>query len=712
MLTSIVILTYNKLNFTIQCIESIRKYTHKSDYELIVVDNHSTDGTVEWLKEQNDIKCIFNEFNAGFPRGCNQGIEAATGDNILLLNNDVIATENWLQNLVNALYSDPTIGAVGPVTNSAAYYSTIPVSFNTFDEMQSFAKNYNITDSNEWEERVKLIGFCLLIKREVIEKVGLLDELFSPGNFEDDDYSFRIQLAGYKLLICKDTFIYHYGSQSWKEKPDEYYSLLKENEHKFSRKWGFNPSYSTFIRNEIINLIEEPAEKKINVLEVGCACGATLVKIKNKYKYAEIHGIELNENAAEIAKLYANVTDQNIENAELKFKQNYFDYIIFADVLEHLYDPWKVLTEIKKYLKADGKVLISIPNVMHFSLLKQVINGTWTYSESGLLDRTHVRFFTLHEIIKALEDAGYRNVEYQMITVPKTSEDQELIDKLCELSNDNLKQQYEAYQYIIKSSVGDELEVLINKLAKNENEICSKDLEEINKYEINQVTNYVEEINISKENKIGLLNLIAISNYQNNVGDRVLPFLEKAFVLDKNNKDTIYNIAFLLNSLGEYTLAQKYVKEVKYLDHELDLLNQEIESNITKKRQKKLLLLVRRMETKTNFSESVKLFLEILKKEMLSVNHVIQTIKKSSNNCIETFNMLAQICFQENLKEFSLPFLIAAYEEDSEDKDTLFNLGLINYELGLYKQAQKYLESINEADSEIDEIMEKIKKSI
>ncbi|MGG5255315.1 glycosyltransferase, partial [Neobacillus sp. SM06] len=448
MLTSIVILTYNKLDYTKQCVESIRKYTHKNEYELIVVDNYSVDGTVEWLKEQSDIKCIFNEINAGFPKGCNQGIEIATGDNILLLNNDVIVTENWLQNLVTALYSEPTIGAVGPVTNSAAYYSTIPVSFRTLDEMQSFAKNYNITDSNEWEERVKLIGFCMLIKREVIEKVGLLDEIFSPGNFEDDDYSFRIQLAGYKLLICKDTFIYHYGSQSWRDKPDEYYNLLKENERKFIKKWGFNPGYSTFIRNEIINLIEEPAEKNINVLEVGCACGATLLKIKNKYKNAEIHGIELNENAANIAKLYANVTDQNIENAELQFKQNYFDYIIFADVLEHLFDPWKVLKEIKKYLNADGKILISIPNVMHFSLLKQVINGKWTYSESGLLDRTHVRFFTLHEIIKALEDAGYKNVEYQMITVPKSPEDQEFITKLSELSNENLIQQYEAYQYI------------------------------------------------------------------------------------------------------------------------------------------------------------------------------------------------------------------------------------------------------------------------
>ena len=92
MKTSIIILTHNKLEYTQLCINSIRDFTEVGSYEIIIVDNNSTDGTVEWLSKQPDILSIFNSENLGFPKGCNQGIEASTGDNILLLNNDTIAT--------------------------------------------------------------------------------------------------------------------------------------------------------------------------------------------------------------------------------------------------------------------------------------------------------------------------------------------------------------------------------------------------------------------------------------------------------------------------------------------------------------------------------------------------------------------------------------------------------------------------------------------
>ncbi|MEM5687388.1 hypothetical protein AAHB49_17780 [Bacillus cereus] len=99
-------------------------------------------------------------------------------------------------------------------------------------------------------------------KKEVIDKIGLLDERFSPGNFEDDDYSFRIRREGYKLILCKDTFIHHFGNTSFKEVAVNYNSLLEENSKKFEEKWGFNSSYSTNIRTDIINLIDVPKDKK------------------------------------------------------------------------------------------------------------------------------------------------------------------------------------------------------------------------------------------------------------------------------------------------------------------------------------------------------------------------------------------------------------------------------------------------------------------
>jgi tetratricopeptide (TPR) repeat protein len=108
--TSIVILTYNNLDYNKLCIESIRKYTKEGTYEIIVVDNHSTDGTVEWLKKQRDVKIILNGENLGFPKGCNQGIEIADEANdILLLNNDTIVTPNWLINLKKCLKKNAVV---------------------------------------------------------------------------------------------------------------------------------------------------------------------------------------------------------------------------------------------------------------------------------------------------------------------------------------------------------------------------------------------------------------------------------------------------------------------------------------------------------------------------------------------------------------------------------------------------------------------------
>lgn len=235
MKTSIVVVTYNKLSYLKLCVESIKKYSIGENYELIIVDNMSTDGTRNWLAQKKDIKKIYNSTNLGFTKGCNQGILKAQGDNVLLLNNDVIVTENWLSNLIKCLYTRKEIGAVGPITNNCSNAQLIRVSYNSIKEMELWAKKYNAGNDKSWEERKRLIGFCLLIKREVINTIGLLDERFSPGNFEDDDYCFRMRKAGYRLILCKNTFVHHFGSISFSN--SNYYELLKINKEKFEKKW-------------------------------------------------------------------------------------------------------------------------------------------------------------------------------------------------------------------------------------------------------------------------------------------------------------------------------------------------------------------------------------------------------------------------------------------------------------------------------------------
>lgn len=445
---SLIILTYNQLEYTKICIESIRQNVNPNTYEIIIVDNNSTDGTVKWLKEQQDIKCIYNSQNNGFPKGCNQGIEIARKDNdIFLLNNDTVIMNNSIFNLRLGLYHKDNIGAVGSVSNNVSYYQKVDVNYNDFNDYISFAKENNIPNEESYEERVKLVGFAMLIKRQVLNKVGKLDERFTPGNFEDDDLSFRIITSGYKLLLCKDSYIHHFGSVSFKQASYNYNKLLETNENKFKEKWGFTPRYSTFIRYDVINQIKEDKDSEFKILEIGSATGATLLGIKNKFKNAILHGIDIDKDSSRICQCIAKTNVLNMENEEIPYEEGYFDYIIMPDVIEHLRNPEEVLKKVRKHLKLKGTLIISIPNVMHYEVVYGLINGNWTYADAGILDRTHLKFFTLSESTKLLKKEGFKiqdvsgNLQYN-------DKDEELLLKLQRISNNVDIMQYKVYQYI------------------------------------------------------------------------------------------------------------------------------------------------------------------------------------------------------------------------------------------------------------------------
>lgn len=450
--TSIVILTYNNLPYTKLCIEGIKKFTPNDSYEIIVVDNNSTDGTVEWLKLLTDLKVIFNSENKGFPAGCNQGINIAKGEAILLLNNDTIVTPNWLNNMQKALYSSSDIGAVGPVSNSCSNLQQIHTSYNDLNEMLDFASTYNVSNKNGWRFKTKLIGFCCLIKREVINKVGLLDEIFTPGKFEDDDYSYRIICNGYKLLLCTDTFIHHFGSVSFEQTSPAYLNTFNKNKEKFKEKWGFDSLYSSAMRNDIINLIkEDDKNKNLNILYIKCGIGSMLLEIKNIYKNANLYGIETSLEAYNVAKNVCDCVVKDIEKDELPYEEHYFDYIIMGDIIGELNKPMDVIGNIKKYIKYNGHIIMRIPNIMHISIVSKLLKGSFTNEESGKLDENYFKGFTLSDGKKLLTSNDYSIESEHALILYIEKSDEDFISELCTLCGENLRQQYRAYEYVIKA---------------------------------------------------------------------------------------------------------------------------------------------------------------------------------------------------------------------------------------------------------------------
>lgn len=250
--TSIVIATYNGIELTRRCVDSVVRHTNEP-YEFVFVDNGSSDGTPEYLETIPGAIVIRNEENRGFAAACNQGMIAASGSQILLLNNDTIVTPGWLTLLTACLDRDPTVGIVGPVSNNVAPIQRVhaPV---TPEGLDSFAEQWRLHNANAGFYAHRLIGYCMLFRRELLDLIGGMDERFFPGNYEDDDFSIRARIRGKRLWVARDVFIHHEGSGTFKANGLASRLQSVRNAEKFRVKWsiaispfeidqlGYNPS--------------------------------------------------------------------------------------------------------------------------------------------------------------------------------------------------------------------------------------------------------------------------------------------------------------------------------------------------------------------------------------------------------------------------------------------------------------------------------------
>lgn len=412
--TSIVILTYNELHLTKKCIDSIKKYTPSDQYELIIVDNASTDGTKEYVRELEAVIVIENEENQGFAKGCNQGAKKATGDSILFLNNDTMVTENWLSPLKAALFASERIGMVGPVSNYVSGPQMVQPSYTDVNELPSFAKDYTAARKGLRTYVHRLVGFCLLVKRELIEDVGLFDERFVYGSFEDDDLCLRALLKGYQLQIVHDSFVHHHGHATFHaNRETNISSLFAENRLRFLDKWGIDLNLIT-PHPYFASLL--PNESKL-VLDVGCGAGATGLEVINRQS-VDMYGIEVDSLKATIAKAYyQEVTQAKVDEYPWSEKEAFFDAIIFSDVLEHISDPWQIISQAYMSLKPGGVIICCLPNMMHAEVLLPLMTGDFTYQEVGILDRTHIRFFTPKTIRALFPDTLFDSILEKRINV-------------------------------------------------------------------------------------------------------------------------------------------------------------------------------------------------------------------------------------------------------------------------------------------------------
>ena len=307
---SIIIPTYNHCEDLLKpCIESILRHTSLDNIELIIVANGCTDETREYVESLSFPKLVWSDEAIGYTKATNLGIQAATGEYVVLLNNDTELLEQnmnqWLDMMV-APFSDPTVGLSGPLMLHDDYAD--------FDV---------------------LIFFCVMIKKEVFDKVGLLDEIFSPGGGEDIDFTVRASRAGYKAIVCTETVF----------NPEKHTNVGGVPIwHKDNKTFVEIPEYTNWIvkRNGLINAKRYNPNIKLNLGSGGVS-------------YDKFLSVDMYDKRAQV----------KMDITKLDFEDSSVSEILASHVFEHLnpYHVSDILKEWCRVLKPGGKIVMEMPDI-------------------------------------------------------------------------------------------------------------------------------------------------------------------------------------------------------------------------------------------------------------------------------------------------------------------------------------------------------------
>jgi GT2 family glycosyltransferase/glycosyltransferase involved in cell wall biosynthesis len=201
----LVIPVYNALRSTRNCLESVKRFAPRCA-RVVVINDGSDARTTEWLREQTGIVLLENPVNLGFVKTANRGLLFSSAPWVCLLNSDTLLTEGALERMIAGSEKDPKIGLCCPLSNEAVNLS---VKLPPGEDVFSFARRVARTSPARYPDAVTIVGFCLLVKREVIATLGVFDEVFDRGYGEETDLHYRARAAGWRCVVADDTFVYH-----------------------------------------------------------------------------------------------------------------------------------------------------------------------------------------------------------------------------------------------------------------------------------------------------------------------------------------------------------------------------------------------------------------------------------------------------------------------------------------------------------------------
>lgn len=375
---TILVQAYNRVEKTKECINSILRYTKDVNYDLLLIDNGSTDDTFEYFKsidyEKVRIIHLNKNISSSYPIYFYDLLWVSKY--FVCLGNDIIVTSNWLKNLITIAESDDKIGMVNPVSSNVSNFQSIDFSFNSIKEMQEKAEKYNISDPTKWHERIRLITIGTLYKKECLYAIGWpINDIGFFHDFIDDDITFRIRRAGYKAILAKDTWVHH-NHDVWNlENKDikEFQKSLEIGRQNFRDKYfGIDAwdDVNVFI-NEIIPSIVEPSDSNnCSILGIDVKCGTPILEIKNHLRSMSIFNPECCAVTSE-GKYYIdlqtvcgadNVVSCTIDNTIRYFSRESFDYIIIGNCINEYPETYELINMLYSLLKKGGQLFIYLKN--------------------------------------------------------------------------------------------------------------------------------------------------------------------------------------------------------------------------------------------------------------------------------------------------------------------------------------------------------------
>lgn len=398
---SIVIVGYNKLEYTKICVESVLAYVSSNlNYELILVNHGSNDGTKEYFESISPTKQLDILKNGGGHAAFTRIVE---GKYVLLISNDVIVTQNSIDNMIKCMESDDSIAWVVPTTPNVSNLQTIDSTYSNLEEMHEFAKRNNIHNPYFWEQRAKLCNPIDITRSRVFfssDGIGISGYFHSNSlfSFPDDKQSLILRRNGYKMMLAKDSYCYHFGSVTLKDETKNYKdregnegdnTFYLQGRKDFYNVFGIDPWGTGFCWDP--GLFQHlPCNEKghIDILGINCGIGSNPLKVKESIK-ENVHNLDV--------KIY-NITDEkcyiedlkgvsdsaeyieNLVNIEDIINGMKFNYIIFESKMDIYNNPLSIFNKLFIHLEKGGFLSIKMSNT---KVKKEIKKTCSNYREVG-----------------------------------------------------------------------------------------------------------------------------------------------------------------------------------------------------------------------------------------------------------------------------------------------------------------------------------------